>query len=94
MKAVEIMREMLPEKYGLLKNWSASRLLETFERGAVSIDGERIDLGAYKNEAIQRYVEILLSKTKQELKDSFRDVATVVVAGGGAYYVGKKTLWI
>jgi len=90
MKAVEIMREMLPEKYGLLKNWSASRLLETFERGAVSIDGERIDLGAYKNEAIQRYVEILLSKTKQELKDSFRDVATVVVAGGGAYYVGKK----
>jgi hypothetical protein len=90
MKAVEIMREMLPEKYGLLKNWSASRLLETFEKGAVSIDGEKIDLGAYKNEAIQRYVEILLSKTKQELKDSFRNVATVVVAGGGAYYVGKK----
>ena len=31
MKAVEMMREMLPEKYGLLKNWSASRLLPDFD---------------------------------------------------------------
>jgi len=90
MKAVEIMREILPEKIGLLKNWSASRLLEIFERGAVSIDGEKIDLASYKKESIQRYVEILLSKTKQELKDSFRDISTVIVAGGGAYYIDKR----
>ncbi|NPV51763.1 MAG: ParM/StbA family protein [Candidatus Methanofastidiosum sp.] len=90
MKAVEIMREILPERIGVLKNWSASRLLEIFEKGEVSIDGERIDLVPFKNESILRYTEILNSKIKQELKDSFKDISTIVVAGGGAYYVDKK----
>lgn len=90
MKSVEIMRDILPESYGLVKNWSASRILETFEKGFLYLDGDKIDLSAYKTEATSRYSEVLFTKIKQELKDSFRDIAKVVVAGGGAYYVDKK----
>ncbi|WP_028845473.1 ParM/StbA family protein [Thermodesulfovibrio thiophilus] len=90
MKAVELMRDVLPGSFSMLKNWSASRLLETFEKGFLHIDGERVDVTPYKKEATVRYSEVLLSKIRQELKDSYRDIASVVVAGGGAYCIDRK----
>lgn len=91
MKAVEFMRASLPERFAVIKNWSASRLLEIFEKGHMHFETEKIDLSVYKSQAVSMYAEILTSKIKQELKDLYKDVEFVVLAGGGAYYLKKES---
>ena len=90
MKAVSFMRELFSSRMGLLKNWSVSRLVDAFEVGYIVIDGDRVDLSGYKAEAVKRYEEVLVSRLKAELGDDFRGIEHVVLAGGGAYYVGEK----
>ncbi len=87
MKAVEILRELIPSSISILKGWSASRLLECFEKGYIYLSGEKISLEQYKKDSILKYTEILMSKIDQEFKDVFRETPAVVLAGGGAYYV-------
>lgn len=91
MKAVEILRELIPANISILKGWSPSRLLECFEKGYIFISGEKISLEQYKKDSILKYTEILMSKIDQELKDVFRETPAVVLAGGGAYYVDDKS---
>ncbi|GAB5045616.1 ParM/StbA family protein [Thermodesulfovibrio sp. TK110] len=91
-KAVEFMRAILPERFAIVKNWSAARLLEVFEKGYMHFETEKIDLKNYKTEAILNYSEILFSKIKQELKDFYKDVEFIILAGGGAYYLESKVL--
>lgn len=86
-KAVEILRELIPSDIAILKNWSVSRLLDCFEKEHIFISGEKIDLSAYKKESIKKYSEILMSKIEQEMKDVFKETSAIVLAGGGAYYV-------
>jgi len=90
MKAVSLMREIFPSEMSFFKNWSLSRLMETFETGFSVVDGEKIDLSGYKSEAIRRYEEVLIARLRSELGNDFRDVGSVVFAGGGAYYVSEK----
>lgn len=90
MKAVEILRETIPSDISILKNWSASRLLECFEKGFIFISGEKIDLSIQKKESIKKYSDLLMSKIDQEMKDVFKETPAVVLAGGGAYYVGAE----
>ena len=90
MKAVSFMRELFSSKMEFFKNWSVSRLVEAFEVGYVVVDGERVDLSGYKAEAVKRYEEVLVGRLKAELSDDFRSVESVVLAGGGAYYVSDK----
>jgi hypothetical protein len=90
MKAVSFMRELFSSKMEFFKNWSVSRLVEAFEVGYVVVDGERVDLSGYKAEAVKRYEEVLVGRLKAELSDDFRSIESVVLAGGGAYYVSDK----
>jgi len=91
MKAVEILRELIPDNIAILKGWSASRLLECFEKGYIFLSGEKIFLDQYKKDSILKYTEILMSKVDQEFKDLFRETPAVVLAGGGAYYVNNSS---
>ena len=90
MKAVSFMRELFSSKMEFFKNWSVSRLVDAFEVGYVVVDGERVDLSGYKAEAVKRYEEVLVGRLKAELGDDFRSIESVVLAGGGAYYVSEK----
>jgi hypothetical protein len=90
MKAVSFMRELFSSRMEFFKNWSVSRLVEAFEVGYVVVDGERVDLSGYKAEAVKRYEEVLVGRLKAELGDDFRSIESVVLAGGGAYYVSER----
>jgi hypothetical protein len=90
MKAVLLMREQFSSRMEFLKNWSVSRLVDMFEAGYVVVDGERVDISGYRAEAVRRYEEVLVGRLKAELGDDFRGVESVVLAGGGAYYVSDK----
>jgi hypothetical protein len=90
MKAVSLMRELFSSRMEFFKNWSVSRLVDAFEVGYVVVDGERVDLSGYKVEAVRRYEELLVGRLKAELGDDFRSIESVVLAGGGAYYVSDK----
>jgi len=90
MKAVLFMRDLFSSKMEFFKNWSVSRLVDAFEVGYVVVDGEKVDLSGYKAEAVKRYEEVLVGRLRSELGDDFRSIGSVVLAGGGAYYVSDK----
>jgi hypothetical protein len=90
MKAVSFMRDLFSSKMEFFKNWSVSRLVDAFEVGYVVVDGEKVDLSGYRAEAVRRYEEVLVGRLKAELGDDLRSIESVVLAGGGAYYVSDK----
>ena len=84
---VKRFQEVLPKEFSHLKSRPSHRVMEVFERGYSLIDGEKVDLSSYKEKAIEDYIEILSSMLKNEIGDFIEEAETVVIAGGGAYYL-------
>ncbi len=68
LRAVELFKEKLPQSLELLKNFSFSRLVEAFEKGYATLEGEKVNLQSYVDMAKEEYVDLLLSRLKMELK--------------------------
>lgn len=90
MKAVDLFRQELPAELGVVKTWSKQRLIQAFEKGVVNIDGERIDLTAIKNKAIQTYSDILVNRLKGEIGEEMIVNDRLIVAGGGANIIANR----
>lgn len=89
LQAVETFRSILPAELGYVKNWSLSRLVKVFESGQVNVEGEKIDLKSYRERAIETYRTSLISRLKSEVGEAVFESDKVVLAGGGAYLVGR-----
>jgi hypothetical protein len=61
--------------------------MEIFEKGRVSLEGENIDLSHIKQRAIDEYNEILKTRLKSEIGNLLNEIESIVLAGGGAYYI-------
>lgn len=84
MRAVDVFRSTMPDKVGYAKNFSFSRLLEIFEKGALMFDGEPVDLVGVKMAALDEYAEMVKTRMTEEIGDSLNNMENVVIAGGGA----------
>lgn len=97
LRAVELFKEKLPVQLDILKGFSFSRLVEAFEKGYATIEGEKVNLKSYVEFAKEEYVDLLLSRLKMELKGRVEERDRLVLAGGGANLLsaevfGKNTV--
>lgn len=86
-RMIELFRNKLPDSLGYLKQFSFQRLMDTFEKGYATVEGERIDLTPYKEKAIEEYNEVLRTRLKGEIGNLIDEIEQIVLAGGGAYYL-------
>ena len=84
-RMVELFRNRLD--IAVLKQFSLQRLMDIFEKGYATVEGERIDLNGAKLKAIEEYNEILMTRLKDEIGNVISEIETIVMAGGGAYYI-------
>jgi len=85
MKAVELFKSYIPEEYSYLRNFSTSKLMSVFEKGYAVVEGEKLDLSAYKEKAKSAYREMLVNRLKQSVGDFIYETELVIIAGGGAF---------
>lgn len=85
--AVEIFRKAIPSSYADLANYSLSRLLNVFETGKAFVAGREISLLQFRLKAIELYSDTVLSRMKDEIGNYLFEIPSVVLVGGGAYYV-------
>lgn len=83
-RAIELFTNKLPTQLELLRNFSLSRLVESFERGYALIEGEKISLKSYIEFAIDEYADLLMTRLKAQLKDRIEERDRLFLAGGGA----------
>ncbi|ACO04969.1 conserved hypothetical protein (plasmid) [Persephonella marina EX-H1] len=86
-RMIELFRNKLPDSLGYLKQFSFQRLMDVFEKGYATVEGERIDLTSYKERAIEEYNEVLKTRLKDEIGNLIDEIERIVIAGGGAYYL-------
>ena len=86
-RMIELFRNKLPDSLGYLKQFPFQRLMEVFEKGFAVVEGERIELNAYKEKAIEEYNEVLRTRLKGEIGNLIDEIEQIVIAGGGAYYL-------
>jgi len=86
-RMVELFRNKLPSEFGYLKGFSLQRIMDTFEKGYAVIEGEKVDLSQYKDNAVREYNEMLKTRLTEEIGNLINEVEQIVVAGGGAYYL-------
>jgi len=88
-EAVNIFRSLIPPSYSQLQNYSPSRLLQIFEspKGEVLVMGSTLNLSSFREKAIIRYSELVLSRLKEEVGSLITEIPYILVVGGGAYYV-------
>jgi len=86
-RAIDRFRELIPKEISYARNFSFSRLLEIFERGAIIFENEKIDLKNIKNSSLEDYTETVNTRLSEEIGQTIYDVQTVVIAGGGANIV-------
>ena len=84
-RMVELFRNKLD--ISILKQFPLQRLMDVFEKGFATIEGERIDLTPIKQKAVDEYNEVLFTRLKDEVGNLIEEVETIIVAGGGAYYL-------
>jgi hypothetical protein len=90
LRAVELFKEKLPQSLELLKNFSFSRLVEAFEKGYTTLEGEKVNLQGYVDMAKEEYVDLLLSRLKMELKGRVEERDKLILAGGGANLLSEE----
>jgi len=88
-RMVEIFKSKLPAELSYLKQFNLQRLMDTFEKGYANVEGERVDLSDFKQQAIDEYNEVVRTRLRSEIGNLLEEVEQVVVAGGGAYYLNK-----
>jgi len=88
-QGVERMVEMFRSQIDIsfVKQFTLQRIMEIFEKGYMSTEGERIDLTHIKKRAINEYNEILKTRLKSEIGNLINEIESIVLAGGGAYYI-------
>jgi len=88
-QGVERMVEMFRSQIDIsfVKQFSLQRVMELFEKGYGVFEGDRIDLSHIKKRAIDEYNEILKTRLKSEIGNLLDEIETIVLAGGGAYYI-------
>lgn len=85
--AVEIFRSLIPETYSHIANYSTSRLIEIFEKGIFNYQGRELNFVPFKTKAIERYSDLILSRLKDEIGNLVEEIDSIILVGGGAYYV-------
>lgn len=85
--AVEIFRKAIPSSYSELANYSLSRMLNIFETGKAVVSGREISLLQFRVKAIELYSDTILSRMKDEIGNYLFEIPSVILVGGGAYYV-------
>jgi len=97
-QGVERMVEMFRSQIDIsfVKQFSLQRIMEIFEKGYVSLEGEHIDLSHIKERAIKEYNEMLKTRLDSEIGDLLKETESIVLAGGGAYYIKdiRKNVYI
>jgi hypothetical protein len=88
-QGVERMVEMFRSQIDIsfVKQFPLQRIMEIFEKGYVSLEGEHIDLSNIKKRATNEYNEILKTRLKSEIGNLLDEIESIVLAGGGAYYI-------
>jgi len=88
-QGVERMVEMFRSQIDIsfVKQFPLQRIMEIFEKGYVSLEGEHIDLSHLKKRATDEYNEILKTRLKSEIGNLLDEIESIVLAGGGAYYI-------
>jgi hypothetical protein len=88
-QGVERMVEMFRSQIDIsfVKQFPLQRIMEIFEKGYVSLEGEHIDLSHIKKRAIDEYNEILKTRLNSEIGNLLNEIESIVLAGGGAYYI-------
>jgi hypothetical protein len=88
-QGVERMVEMFRSQIDIsfVRQFPLQRIMEIFEKGRVSLEGENIDLSHIKQRAIDEYNEILKTRLKSEIGNLLNEIESIVLAGGGAYYI-------
>jgi spore cortex formation protein SpoVR/YcgB (stage V sporulation) len=88
-QGVERMVEMFRSQIDIsfVKQFPLQRIMEIFEKGYVALEGEHIDLSHLKQRAINEYNEILKTRLKSEIGNLLNEIESIVLAGGGAYYI-------
>jgi len=84
-RMVEMFRSQITISF--VKQFSLQRIMDLFEKGYGVFEGDRIDLSNIKRRAIDEYNEILKTRLKSEIGNLLDEIETIVLAGGGAYYI-------
>lgn len=92
--AVEVFRTMIPPTYEQISNWPISKLISAFETEKVNYQGKELNFSPFKTKALLRYSELLLSRLKDEIGNLILEIDSLILVGGGAYYVdfGREVL--
>jgi len=88
-QGVERMVEMFRSQIDIsfVKQFPLQRVMELFEKGYGVFEGEHIDLSHIKKRSIDEYNEILKTRLKSEIGNLINEIESIVLAGGGAYYI-------
>jgi len=75
-QGVERMVEMFRSQIDIsfVKQFPLQRIMEIFEKGRVSLEGENIDLSHIKQRAIDEYNEILKTRLKSEIGNLLNEI--------------------
>lgn len=87
LNAVERFRERLNVEN--LKDQPASKLVKVFQEGKARIAGKEYNLEKEVKEAKETYRETLMARLKEAFGSKLEEADHMILAGGGAYLVGK-----
>lgn len=87
---VRSLKRELESEHSHLTKISLQEFEKAFEEGKLRLRGKDIDLTEKKEEVLRDYVRNLIEEISYSLDEVMEKVDSVVVGGGGAYYLKKE----